>query len=100
DVHFLDRGDDALGDHVAAHDAAEDVNEDRLDLVRGEDQLEGFGHALLGGAAAHVEEVGRRTAFQLDHVHRGHRKTGAVDHAADVAVHGDVVQVMLAGRHF
>src|SRR5690606_39039778 len=25
DVHFLDRRDDALGDHVAAHDAAEDV---------------------------------------------------------------------------
>ena len=27
---LLDRGDDALGDDVAPHDAAEDVDEDRL----------------------------------------------------------------------
>ncbi len=27
---FLHRGDDAFGDHVAAHDAAEDVDQDRL----------------------------------------------------------------------
>ncbi len=31
-AHLLGRRDDALGDHVAAHDAAEDVDEDRLQL--------------------------------------------------------------------
>src|SRR5690606_16347695 len=46
DVHFLDRGDDALGDHVAAHDAAEDIDEDRLHVVARQDQLERLGHAL------------------------------------------------------
>src|SRR5262245_61267645 len=35
------RGDDALGDDVAAHDAAEDVDEDALDIGIGEDELEG-----------------------------------------------------------
>src|SRR5690606_16501078 len=98
-VHFLDRGDDALGDHVAAHDAAEDVDEDRLHVLVRQDQLERLGHALLVGAAAHVQEVGRFAALELDHVHRRHRKPGAVDHAADVAVHGHVVQVVLAGGH-
>ena len=34
------RGDDALGDHVAAHDAAEDVDEDAFDVRVGEDELE------------------------------------------------------------
>jgi hypothetical protein len=57
-----------------------------LHLVVGQDQLEGLGHALLGGAAADVEEVGRLAAVQLDHVHGRHRQAGAVDHAADVAV--------------
>src|SRR5690606_26430251 len=37
---FLDRGDDALGDQVATHDAAENVDQDGLDLVRAQDQLE------------------------------------------------------------
>src|SRR3546814_8241111 len=30
EVHFLRRGDDAIGDDVALHDAAEDVDEDAL----------------------------------------------------------------------
>ena len=51
----------------------------------------------LVGAAADVEEVGRRRAVQLDDVHRRHGQAGAVDHAADVAVERDVVQVVLGG---
>ena len=61
-----------------------------------EDELEGRGHPLLGGAAADVEEVGRRAAVQLDDVHRRHRQAGAVDHAADVAVELDVVELVPA----
>src|SRR5574338_697104 len=37
------RGDDALRDQIAAHDAAEDVDQDAAHLVRRQDQLEGFG---------------------------------------------------------
>src|SRR5690606_12544729 len=100
DPHFLDRGDDAFSDHVAADDATEDVDEDAFDLVAGQDQLERFDHALLVGTAAHVQEVGRLAAVELDHVHRGHGQAGTIDHAADVAVHGDVVDVQLRGDHF
>src|SRR5690606_6743762 len=60
-----------------------------------QDQLERLGDALLGRAAADVQEVGRFATMQLDHVHGRHGKTGAVDHAADVAVQGDVVEVVL-----
>ncbi len=57
---LLGGGDDAGGDDVAAHDAAEDVDEDALHLGALEDDLERRLDLLLGGAAAHVEEVGRR----------------------------------------
>ncbi len=97
---LLDRGDHALGDDVAAHDAAEDVDEDALHLrVRGDD-LERLGDLLLGGAAAHVEEVGRLRAVELDDVHRRHGEARAVDHAADLAVERDVVEVVLGGFEF
>src|SRR5206468_1287666 len=99
-THFLHGCDNAFGDQVATHDAAEDVDQDGLDLVGREDELERLGDALLGGAAADVEEVGRLTARQLDHVHRGHGQTGAVDHTAARAVHRDVVEVVLDGGRF
>ena len=59
DVDLARRGDDALGDDVAAHDAAEDVDQHALDLGVGQQQLEGGGHPLLVGAAADVQEIGR-----------------------------------------
>ena len=97
EVDLARRRDDALGDHVAAHDAAEDVDQHALDLGVREQQLERRGHPLLGGAAADVEEVRRRAAVQLDDVHGRHRQPGAVDHAADVAVELDVVELVPAG---
>ena len=93
---LLRRRDDAVGDDVALHDAAEDVDEDRLHLRALEDHLEGLGDLLLVGAAADVEEVRRRDAVAgaevLDDVHRRHREAGAVDEAADVAVERHVVE--------
>ncbi len=49
-----------------------------------------------GGAAADVQEVRRLPAVQLDQVHGRHGKSGAVHHAGDVAVEGDVVEIVLA----
>ena len=83
-----------LGDLVATGDAAEDVDEDRLDVGVLEDQPHRGRHAVRLGAAADVEEVGRLAAGALDEVHRGHREAGAVDHAADVAVELDERQVV------
>ena len=50
--------DDSHGDHVAAHDAPEDVDEDGLDLLVRVEQLKGLLHLRLRGAATHIEEVG------------------------------------------
>ena len=88
----LDRGDQALGQHVAAQDAAEDVDQDALDVLVRHQDAEGVLDLLGVGAAADVEEVGRLAAGQLDDVHRRHGQAGAVDHAADRAVEADVVQ--------
>ena len=78
--------DHARGDDVALHDAAEDVDQDRLQLRVLQHDLERLGHLLGRGAAAHVEEVGGRAAVELDDVHGRHREAGAVHQAADVAV--------------
>ena len=77
--------DQAARDLVAAGDAAEDVDEDRLDVRVVEDQPHRRGDPVGLRAAADVEEVRRRAAGALDEVHRRHREAGAVDHAADVA---------------
>jgi hypothetical protein len=94
----LARGrDHAFGDHVATHDAAENVDQDALHVGVREDDLERRGNPLLGGTAADVEEVCRRAAAQLDDVHGRHGQPGAIDHAADRAVELDVVEFVARG---
>src|SRR3569623_881713 len=95
EVHLPRGGDDAVGDDVAAHDAAEDVDQDALHCGIAQNDLERGGALFLGGAAADVEEVGRERAVQLDDVHRRHGEAGAVDHTADVSVELDVGEVVL-----
>ena len=57
-VDPAERLDDAVGHLLAAGDAAEDVDEDRLHVLVGVDDLERGGHHVGVGAAADVEEVG------------------------------------------
>src|SRR2546426_4652907 len=85
-AELLDRGDHALGQPVAAQDAAEDVDEHRLHARIGGEDAERVLDLLRRGAAADVEEVRGRAAGELHDVHRRHGEAGAVDHAADVAV--------------
>ena len=96
-IDLARRRDNALGEHVAAHDAAEDVDQDRLDIGVGQDQLERDRDPLPRRAAADIEKIGRHRAIELDDVHRRHREPGAVDHAADIAVELDIAQLVLAG---
>src|SRR5687767_4585149 len=88
------RRDDPFGDDVAAHDAAEDVDQYAFDRRVEQDDLERRGDLLLRRAAADVAEVGGGAAVQLDDVHSRHRQAGAVDHAADVAIQFDVGEVV------
>ena len=92
EVGFLRGGDDAGGDDVAVHDAAENVDEDAFDLRIAEDDFEGCGDLLLRRTAADIEEVGGFAAVELDDVHRGHGEAGTVDETGDVAVETDVVE--------
>ena len=96
----LYRRDHAARDDVAFHDAAEDVDQNALHLRVGGDDLERRRHLLLGGAAADIEEVRRLFAVKLDDVERRHGKAGAVDHAADGAVEGDVGEIVLGCLDF
>src|SRR3954447_10439847 len=85
-VELARGGDDALGDLVAAGDAAEDVEEDGADLGVGDDHFQRVDDRLGFRAAARVEEVGRRAAGLGDDVEGGHAEAGAVGEDADVAV--------------
>ena len=69
-LDLVERLDQALGDLVAARDAAEDVEQDGLDLLVGEDHLDRAGDRLGLRAAAGVEEVRRLAAGLGDDVER------------------------------
>lgn len=100
EADFLGSRDDAFGDDVAVHDAAEDVDEDGFHVGVAGDDLEGRCDLFLGGTTSDVEEVGGVASGVLDDVHGGHRETGSVDEASDVAVEADVVEVVFARRDF
>ncbi len=71
---------------VTAGDAPEDVEEDRLHVRIGGDDLERRDHLLRIGRASDVQEVGGLPPVVLDQIHRGHGQTGPVHTAANVAV--------------
>src|SRR5688500_18547922 len=99
-AELLHRRDDALREHVASQDAAEDVDQHGLHVLVGHQDAERVLDLLGVGAAADVEEVRRLASRQFDDVHRRHGQAGAVDHAADVAVEPDVVERELRGFDF
>ena len=105
-VHALEAGDDGnrpsggtarrrerLGDDVAPGDpSSDDVDEHHLDPRVLEDEPAGSHDPIAPGGRRNVEKVRGRSAVELEDVHRGHRETGAVHHAADVTIERDVVE--------
>ena len=79
----------AVRDDIATGDAAEDVDEHRLDFRVARISR----NAVATCSALAPPPTSRKLAgsppLQLDRVHRRHRQAGAVDHAADVAVELD-----------
>src|SRR6185437_7437277 len=59
-----------------------------------------LGSAVMILNAADIEEVRRLLAIELDDVHGGHREARAVDHATDIAVEGDVGEVVFMRLDF
>src|SRR4051794_32822675 len=98
EVDLLGGLDDAPGDLVAAGDAAEDVEEDRPDLLVGGDDLQRVDDGLGLRTAAGVEEVGGCAARLGDDVEGRHAKAGAIAEDADVAVELDVGDALLLGH--
>src|SRR5262249_45461190 len=66
DVEVASRADNSTGQRVAAQNAAEDVDQDRLHIAIREQDAEGVFDLFGASAAADVEEVGRRSAGELD----------------------------------
>ena len=78
-VHALDHADQSLRNGVAPDDAAEDVDEYGCYFGVAGYEVEGLLDRSRSGSSADVEEVGGLAAVELDDVHGGHGKTGAVD---------------------
>ena len=57
-------------------------------------------HLLSIGAATHVKKVCRHATSVFDDVHGRHRQPRAVDHAANVPVELDVIEVVFRGFDF
>src|SRR5579863_7563960 len=96
-ANLLHSGDHPLGDDVAAHDAAKNIDEYPLNVGIGGDDLERSRDFVLRRAAANVEKIRRTFPIELDDVHGRHGEAGAVDHASDRAVESDVVEIVLGG---
>jgi hypothetical protein len=96
-LHGLDN---ALGDDVALHDAAENIDQDGFHVRVGKDDLEGLGDLLHRGAAPHVQKVRRLAPVQFDDVHGRHGQPGAVHEATDVAVQPYIGDPHLPGALF
>ena len=113
EVEFSCCSNDALSDDIAPHDTTENIDHDGINLEQisivclelncccfahlgvTSDDFESFFHLVGSGATTNVEEVGGAAAMELDDVHGGHGEAGAVDHAPNVTVQGDVVEVVL-----
>src|SRR5690606_244494 len=98
DVDLPCRGDNAVGDVVAARDPAEEVEEDDPDGGIGGDDAEGVDHLLGVRRPTDVQEVGRLSPVVLDEVHGRHGQAGTVHAAADVAVQLDEGEPRLPRR--
>src|SRR5690606_22111495 len=96
DLDALCGRDDAVGDVVAAGDAAEGVEADHLHVRVGGDDAQRVDDLLRVRAAADVEEVRRLAAVELDQVHRRHCEACAVHTRADVAIELDEREPRLA----
>src|SRR5215469_7658706 len=92
--------DDASGQDIAAQNAAENIDEDGVDLGIAHQNAKCVFHLIGGSAAANVEKVRRGAAGVLDDVHGSHGQASAVDHAGDAAIELDVVEAVLGGFHF
>ena len=99
-LHGFHGIDDAGGDDVAFHDAAENIHQDGFHIAVGHEDLKGFRDLFLRGAAADIEEVGWVAAMIFDDIHGGHREAGAVYETGDVAVEPDVIEMMFGRLDF
>src|ERR1700676_1073211 len=90
----------ALCHPIAAVDAGKDIHQDSFEVAVRQHQLERPCHAFGRGTTAHIEEVRGLATHVLYGVHRGHRKPGAIDDAADVALQANVTQVVLGRLRF
>ena len=97
EVHGLNDGNQTLGDGIASHDTTKDVDEDGGDLGVAGDEVKGLLDGLGAGSTTDVEEVGGRSAVELDDIHGGHGEAGAVDQASNITVELDEVETRLGG---
>ena len=99
-MHRVGGVDNSLCDHVAFHDAAENIHEDCLHIFVGDQNLECFSHLVFGRATADIEEISWAAAVKLDDVHRGHGQAGTINQTRDVTVESDVVETVLRSFDF
>ena len=78
-VHTLYHANQSLRNSITSDNSAEDVHEDGCDFGIAGDEVESLLDCLGRGASTNVEEVGWGAPVQLDDVHCGHCKAGAID---------------------
>merc|ERR1712061_943828 len=78
---------------VASRDSSKDIHKDRLHVWVTADNLERGCHGFHVCSTTNIKKVCRRTTQQAKQVHCGHGKASTIDHARNIAVKLNVVQV-------
>merc|ERR1719397_2503455 len=90
---------DALCNNIASHDASEYVHQQGVHLRISCDDFESFFYLVCSSSTTNIKEVGRAAAMEFNNVHSSHGQTSSVDHAPNVTIQSDVVQVVVGGFH-
>src|SRR5688572_10757595 len=92
----MSRIDDTLSQNIAAHDATENIDQNTAHSRIGKENLKGLCNFFFGSAAADIQKIRRLATAQLDDIHGRHRQAGAVNHASDITIQGDIGELKLA----
>ncbi|EEQ38348.1 conserved hypothetical protein [Clavispora lusitaniae ATCC 42720] len=99
-LKVLGSSDQTLSNVVTSDNTTENVHENTIHFLVGQDQLKGLLNSLWSGSTTTVQKVSWLTTVQLDDVHGSHGQTSTVDDVGNVTVQLDEVQAILASFRF
>lgn len=85
-MHLLGGCNHPFGNHIALHDATENIHQNRFEVGVFEHDFKSFGDFFSTRATTHIEEIRWFTAVEFNRVHGRHCQTRAIDQTTNIAI--------------